>query len=162
MEDTVLITIDDIKQVTSISENIDTQMLEPFLFNAQEIYIRPICGDALMNAMVDDVATGGTTYSELINNYIIYALSYASWFSAAPFMAYKTEKKGIVKQSSDNSDNLDTTEMSIYLQRIENMMTFYLSRLRTYLDDNSSTYPLYCKDDDILPSNSSSIFLGFN
>ena len=162
MNDTTLIQIEDIKNVTSISNNIDVEMLEPFLFNAQEMYIRPVCGDAMYDAMIAEVGAGtGSTYTSLIENYVMYALAYSTWFSAAPFMHIKTQKKGIVLQNSDNSTNATMDEFSMYVQRIENTQTFYLTKLKDYLDDNKSTYSLYATTDQINPSNSSSIFLGF-
>ena len=161
MNDTTLIQISDIKNVTSISDNVDVEILEPFLFNAQAMYISPITGDALYSAMLDDVASGGTTYQTLIENFVLFALSYACWYSAAPFMHFKTHKKGVVKQSSPDSESVTMDEFGTYTQRIENTMTFYLRKLRTYLNDNKTLYPLYCADDDITPSNSSTIFLGF-
>lgn len=161
MTDTTLIQIEDIKSVTSISDNIDVAMLEPFLFNAQEMYIRPVCGDALMDAMLADVAAGGTGYTTLISNYALYALAFSTVFSFLPFNLMKIQKKGIVKQSSDNSESVSIDEFGLLSTRIENSMTFYIRRLRKYLNENNNTYPLYACDDDITPSNSSSIFLGF-
>jgi len=163
MNDTVLIEINDIKQVTSISDNVDVEQLSPFLFTSQEMYIRPVVGDALMDAMVASVASGGTGYTSLINNYILYPLAYSTWYSSAPFLHMKTQKKGIVKQNSDNSDNVSLDEWTVYSQRIENNMTFYLRRLKTYLDTAAAKalYPLYCTTDQISPKNGSSIFLGF-
>ena len=161
MTDTTIINIEDIKNVTSISNNIDVEMLQPFLFTSQVMYIQPITGDALMSAILSDVASGGTTYETLINDYVLYALAYSTWFSSSPFLHFKTQKKGIVKQSSDNSENVSLDEFGTYASRIESMQTFYLRRMREYLDANKTLYPLYCNDDDITPSNSSSIFLGF-
>jgi len=163
MEDTLLISIEDIKNVTSISNNVDVEILEPFLATSQDMYIRPIVGDSLMDAMILSVSTGGTAYESLINNYVLKALAYSTWFSASPFMAYKSQKKGVVTQNSDNSTNLTTEEMSIYMGRIEGNMTFYLRRLKEYLDTAAAKalYPLYCTTDQINPQNSSGIFLGF-
>jgi len=163
MEDTLLITIEDIKNVTSISDNVDVSILEPFLATSQDMYIRPVVGDSLMDAMIASVASGGTQYQALIDNYILKALAYSTWFSAAPFLHFKTHKKGIVVQSSDNSTNVTPEEFSIYVQRIENNQTFYLRRLKDYLDTSAAKalYPLYATTDQINPSNSSSIFLGF-
>jgi hypothetical protein len=161
MNDTTIITINDIKEVTSISNNIDVEQLEPFLMTSQDLHIRPILGDALMDAVISSVGTGGTDYTTLVENYILKALAYASWHSAAPFLHMKTQKKGIVKQNSDNSDNIDINEFGIYSERIESTMTFYLRRLKEYLDDNKELYPLYSASSQINPSNSSSIFLGF-
>lgn len=162
MEDTLLITIEDIKEVTSISDNVDVEMLEPFLATSQDMHIRPVVGDALMDAMLDDVASGGTTYKTLIENYILKALAYSTWFSAAPFMHMKTQRKGIVLQNSDNSTNVTPEEFSIYIGRVEGSMTFYLRRLKDYLDNNKTLYPLYTQSDQINPTSSSSIFLGLH
>jgi len=163
MNDTLLITIEDIKNVTSISDNVDVAQLEPFLATSQDMYLRPLVGDALMDAMLDSVASGGTGYTNLIQNFCLNALAYSTWYSAAPFMHMKTQKKGIVLQNSDNSTNVTTDEFSIYSQRVENNMTFYLRRLKTYLDTAAAKvlYPLYATTDQINPQNSSSIFLGF-
>jgi len=164
MEDTLLISIEDIKAVTSISDNIDVSMLEPFLATSQDMYIRPVVGDALMDAMIASVATGGTTYQSLIDNYVLKALAYSTWFSAAPFLHMKTQKKGIVLQSADDSTNISLDEWSVYSQRIENNMTFYLRRVKDYLDTAAAKalYPLYASNKQINPQNSSGIFLGYS
>ena len=161
MDNTTLITINDLKDVTSISDNVDVELLKPFLFTSQEMYIRPVLGDAFMDEIINDVSTGGTSYETLINNYIVYALAYSTWFSAAPFIHMKTSKKGILKQSSDNSENVSLEEFGVYSSRIENLMTFYLKKLENYLNDNKSIYPLYCSSDVVNHTNSSTIFLNF-
>ena len=161
MNDTTLITIDDIKNVTSISNNIDVELLEPYLYQAQD-YIREVVGDAMYDAMIAEVAAGtGSTYTSLIENYVMYALGFAAWFDAAPFLHIKTQRKGVVLQASDNSTNATPEEFSIYIGRIEGLMRKNLRKLKEYLDDNKDTYSLYRTSDQINPQSSSSIFLGF-
>ena len=163
MNDTLLISIQDIQNVSSISDNIQVESLEPFLSTSQDMYIRPLVGDALMDDMLADVATGGTQYQSLIDNYILRALAYATVFSYLPFGHMKIQKKGIVLQNSDNSQNVSVEEFSILSQRTESTMTYYLRRLKEYLDLPASKvlYPMYATTDQINPQNSSSIFLGF-
>jgi hypothetical protein len=161
MNDYVILPIEQLKTMTSISDNIDVEMLEPYLFIAQQRYIRPLVGDALMDAITADQQSGGTAYQTLVQDYLWYALAYATWNDASIFMAYKTHKKGVVKQGGDNSENLNVEEMSIYTSRIRNNMTFYLDRAKDYLNDNKSVYPLYNSTDQRGESNSSSIFLDF-
>ena len=163
MNDTLLISIQDIQNVSSISDNIQVESLEPFLSTSQDMYIRPLVGDALMDDMLADVATGGTQYQSLIDNYILRALAYATVFSYLPFGHMKVQKKGIVLQNSDNSQNVSVEEFSILSQRTESTMTFYLRRLKEHLDLPASKvlYPMYATTDQISPQNSSSIFLGF-
>ena len=162
MNDTLLITIDDIKAVTSISDTIDVAMLEPFLFNAQVIYILPLIGQALYDAIITEIeGTTGSTYTTLINNFVLYALSYATFHSFLPFNHVKVQKKGVLLQTSDNSTSASPEEFALLAGRVEGMMTYYLRRLKEYLDDNKDTYTLYATSDQQNPQNSSGIFLGF-
>lgn len=162
MNDTTIIQIDDIKEVTSISDNVDIKLLQPFLFDSQNIYLQPILGDALLTDIQDNVESGTTKYDELINDYIIYALSYSTFFSFLPFNHLKVQRKGLVKQSSDNSVNIDMDEFAMLSGRVESTQVYYLNRLRDYLDDNKELYPLYRSECSIGIKNSSSgIFLGF-
>ena len=163
MNDTTIITIEDIKNVTSISQNVDVEMLEPFLFNAQLMYIQPLVGQALYDAIIAEIEAGtGSTYTSLIDNYILNALSYATFFSFLPFNHLKVQKKGVLLQTSDNSTSASPEEFALLSGRVEGMMTYYLRRLKEYLDDNKTTYTLYKTSDQISPQNSSSIFLGFS
>lgn len=161
MQDYTIISIEQMKELTSISENVDVELLRPFLFTAQEMYIRPLLGDSMMDDLVNDAQSGGTKYEFLIENYLYFPLAYATWHSAAPFLHYKTQKKGVVKQYSENSDNVTVEEFGIYAQRIENLMTYYLDRAKDYLEENEDSYPLYKRDLQIGGGNSSDIFLDF-
>lgn len=161
MIDTTIINIEDIKKITSISNNIEVDMLEPFLFNSQEIYIRPLLGDAMYTAIIAEVGGTGNTYTSLIEDYIQYALAYATYFTYIPFGHIKLQKKGLVLQTSENSTSASMEEFSMYTKRVESTMTFYLAKMKDYLDDNKITYLLYTSSDQINPQNSSSIFLGF-
>jgi len=136
MNDQTLITVEDIKNVTSISDNVDVEILEPYLYQVQD-YIKDVVGVAMMDAMLAEVAaTTGSTYTSLIENYVIYALAFAAWFDAAPFMHIKTHKKGVVLQSSDSSTNVSPEEFSIYIGRIEAQMRKNLRKLKDYFVDN--------------------------
>lgn len=163
MEDTTLITIEDIKNVTAISNNIDVEVLEPWLATSQDIYIRPLVGDALMDAMIASVASNGTGYTGLIDNYILRPLAFAAWHDSDIFLHVKTQKKGLVTQASSDSTTASDTQFSNYSQRIEGKMTFYLNKLKDYLDTSAAKilYPLYTSSEQINPQNSSSIFLGY-
>jgi hypothetical protein len=134
-------------------------MLEPYLYSAQELYVEELLGDELYDDLINNIVSGTTKYDFLIKNYLDYVIAYGSWSLAAPFLNYKTQRKGIVKQTSDNSDSISIEEFGIYSKRIENTLTFYSTKTIKYLDKNNNQYTLFKNDN--LSQNSSSIFLGF-
>ena len=159
-EDKILITtVERLKELTSISDNIDPTMLEPYLFSAQELYVEELLGVDMYNDVLNNIVSGTTKYDFLIKNYLDYIIAYGSWSLAAPFLNYKTQRKGIVKQTSDYSDSVTVDEYVIYAKKIENMVSFYIRKTYKYLNDNVSSYPLY--EGSKKNTNSSSIFLGF-
>lgn len=161
MESTI-VTVNDLKNFTSIGENIDPDLLFPHLLIAQQLYLQPVLGDALYNDIVsrfDNEQLTGDTQS-LYELYIIPALAYSAWYSAAPFIAYKTQRTGISTHSSDVLTPVTTDELSIYVDRVNNLKLYYLNRLEQYLIDNASTFPLY-RQNTVNQSSGGQIYLGY-
>lgn len=163
METINLISVDDLKQITSISENADCAAISPFIHNAQMHYLRELVGDAMYNDMVANKASGTTKYENLIQEYVLYMLGYWSWADFTPFAHIKFQKKGLVKQSAEDSVNAEMDEVVMILKRIESMAVYYTNRLKDYLDNNTSLYPLYRQDncDDTYTQGGNGIFLKF-
>jgi hypothetical protein len=162
MNDISLIGVDDIKELTSISKSISAELLEPYIIISEEYYVYPILGDALLTELKNQIT--GNTLSALnailLNQYIRPLAAYGAWFEGAPFIQFKTVQKGIVKQSSDNSSNVDLSEFNVYRNSIKDKISFYEDRLAKYLDDNKSSYPLYRSNCNNNNNNSSGIYTG--
>lgn len=162
MEST-LTTVEQLKNLTSISDTMDCALLQPHLLIAQQLYVEPILGDALYNdilAQYDAQTISGNT-TTLLDEYITPAIGFASWFSAAPFLAYKTQRVGIGSQASPDTTPVTPEELSLYVARVENYMDFYLRRLQKYLDDNATLFPLYRSGDSQEVSKGGVIYLGY-
>lgn len=143
--DSTLITTNKLKEFTSISDNIDVNLLQPHLLIAQQLYIQPILGDALYTSILaqfDNQTLSGDTLT-LYDEYITPAIGFSAWFSAAPFLLYKTQRQGIQTQNGDNSTPLTSDEFSLYSARVENFKNFYCDRLLKYLEDNYDKFPLF-------------------
>ena len=160
--ETTLVTVPDLKNFTSIGDNVDPDLLFPHLLIAQQLYLQPVLGDALYNNIVsrydNQQLTGatGTLYTE----YIISALAYSAWFSVAPFLNYKTMRTGIAVQSTDVLIPVSPEEFSIYNSRVENFKTYFLNRLEDYLIDNSTLFPLF-RQNSVNQSSGGSLYLGY-
>ena len=160
MKKILLTNVERLKEISSISDNIEVEMLQPYLMAAQEIAIYTIVGEDMYEDMLNVVETGGTTYDTLITQYVDYVMAYEAWRMAVPFLAYKATSKGLTKQSSDYSESLTPEEFGIYEKRISNLSSFYQNKMKEYLDNNKNSYPLY--DSDMSDTKkSSNIFLDF-
>ena len=163
METINLISVDDLKQITSISDNADVKAIEPFIHNAQMHYLRELVGDAMYNDMVANKASGTTKYENLTQEFVLFMLGYWAWYDYTPFAHIKFQKKGLVKQTADDSTSADMDEVVMILKRIESMAVYYTNRMKDYLDSNTSLYPLYRQNtcDDTYTQGGSGIFLKF-
>lgn len=162
MEST-LVTVEQLKTLTSISDTMDCELLQPHLLIAQQLYVAPVLGDALYNdilAQFDANTISGNTQT-LLDEHVTPAIGFSSWYSAAPFLAYKTQRVGIGSQSSPDTTPVTTEELALYITRVENYKDFYLKRLRDYLEANETLFPLYRTADSQEVGKGGGLYLGF-
>jgi hypothetical protein len=161
MESTI-VTIDDLKKFTSIGDNVDPELLFPHLLIAQQLYIQPVLGDALYNDIIsrfdNNQLTGDT--QTLYENYIVSAIAYSAWYSASPFLSYKTQRTGIQTANNNDFNPLSVDELNLYLSKVNNLKDFYVNRMEEYLIANATIFPLF-REDNIKASNGSSIYVGW-
>ena len=153
-----------LKEFTSISDNIDCNLLEPYLQISQEMYISPILGEDLYSDIVDRYDNNtltGDCYNTLYEDYLIPAIGYTAFYSAAPFIAYKMQRGGLLKHKTDNSETISVEEFTKYSERLENIKNFYMRRLEKYLCDNRSCFPNYNSPKNVRATGVGGIFTGF-
>jgi hypothetical protein len=145
MNDVQLISVDDIKEITSISKAIEPALLDPYILIGEEFYCYSILGDALVSELKNQITGNSLTVfnQRLLGVYIKPVAAYGAWVEASPFLSYKTVQKGVVKQSSDNSDNVSIEELAFYRQSLKDKVRFFQDRLTKYLEENKTSYPLY-------------------
>ena len=141
----LFITENKLKKTTVINENVDTSLLTPYIKIAQEQYIRPILGEALYDDLASSIVANDLTANETtLLNKISEPLAYYTFYSAIPFIATQISNKGVlVKNSDNNSISADNARLDLLTKRIQNIADHYASRLKDYLDDNASLFPLY-------------------
>ncbi|GHM98838.1 hypothetical protein WSM22_03280 [Cytophagales bacterium WSM2-2] len=157
-----LITVDDIRENTSISNNIEVDTLQPYISSAEQMHVYKILGVALLTEIKNQIS--GNTLTDLnmtlLNDYIKPLACYATWLEASSFLNYKTTAKGVVKQHSDNSESTTLDEFTFYRSAIKDKVSFCSDSLKNYLKLNAASYPLYRPIDKQITSYSNGIYLG--
>lgn len=144
--DSTIVSVEQLKLLTSISDTMDVTLLQPHLLISQQMNVEPILGTALYDDIINrwdnNTLTGNT--QTLYEEYIVPAIAYGAWASSVPFLAYKTQRSGIQTQTSPDNTAVTSEELSLYMARVDNMKTYYCNRLNDYLiKDNGEIFPLF-------------------
>jgi len=162
---TLMISVDYLRDNTSVNGNVDNEILEPFILTAQTVHLEQILGTALFNDIVtniqaDTVAGGNKT---LLDDYIQPCLIQWSVYEALPFLNYKFTNKSVATKSSDNSDPVELNELQYLRGTVRDIAEYLSQRITDYLKANPDTFPLYLNPGntcDTIRPNSSSYFNG--
>ena len=146
---TTYLTVDELKDYTPISANVDVTLLENWINVAEEMHInQSVLGTALNTALKTELeATGtlsGNNYTLL--EYIQNASAWLTYYESIGFLRVKTANKGLTMQSSQNSDTVGTDDYKIFKQEIWDKCQYYRNRLIDYLNNNHLLFPLYRSD----------------
>lgn len=165
MIDVNYISVEDLQEQTSISQNVDSTFLVPYIRSSEAMYVSPVLGTAL-DTELKSAITGNTLTGHnytLVQYYIKPFAAWSTYLSAIPFMAFKGTNKGILRQQSDNSQIPTVEELNYLKQSVKDMQSHFKDNLIDYLEANASLYPNYrtneCNNVNN-KSNSNGIYLG--
>ena len=163
---TRMVDLDYLKQTTVINDNVDDDLLKHSIVEVQDIYIKSILGTRLFDKIIKDIDndTLSGVYLTLSNDYISKAIRQWIIHEITIDLNYKYTNKSISKQSSDNSESVDKSDI-IYLRNQRRVKAeFYSNRISEYLCENETSFPEFRdnnKSDDIHPnSNDDNFFNG--
>jgi len=160
----LLISRDELIKYTALNGNIDTDNFIQWVKLAQDIHIQNYLGTKLFNKINADVVanTLSGNYLMLLNVYIKPMLIHWSMVEYLPFAAYTIANKGIYKHGSENSQNVDKSEIDFLVEKERSIAQNYTRRFIDYMSFNNNLYPEYNTNSnaDIFPSKESD-FVGW-
>jgi len=140
----LLITADQIKTLTSMTANVDTNSFESSIEIAQLSYIKKKLGKLLYNQLVtQNAANQLSATNQILMGYLRKTLAWYVIYVALPDLDIKIRNKGLVREFSDSSTNVDAASFNSYSNSIFNKANTYLAEMIDYLDDNKDDFPLY-------------------
>lgn len=151
---TLFIGVQYLRDNTIINDNVDSQVLQPIIRNAQYKYVQQVLGTALYNKVIAEIAAGTLAgdYLTLVDEYIVPVLTQYCILEALPYMTFKFRNKSISKQSSDYSTPAELQDLYYLRDNISSTASFCAERLTTYLRKNNSLYPELSTCEDLAPS----------
>jgi len=137
------------KDFTIASNNIDLKNLTQVIKMTQDRFIHPLVGSALYNKILDLISTGDITlvgnakYKTLLDSYLTDTLFNYVLGELPMAMQYKFVNKGVLKKTSENSEQPTFAELQSISKYYQGYAEWYAERTINYLTANSETYPEY-------------------
>ena len=158
-----------LKDSTAINLNVDTNLLLPFVKEAQKLYVETALGTDLTQKLKDLItagtigAGGNAAYKTLVDEYIGDMLPGYALYHAIPYLRFKVENGNIYSKTSETGTALTTEEAQHLREEVMNTASYYRERLIDYVRNNTSSFPEFSTNSgaDVSPS-SENYYAGMN
>jgi hypothetical protein len=138
-----------LKDSTAINLNVSTDLLLPYVRQAQKLYVETKLGTDLTQKL-KDLITAGTignvgneAYKTLVDDYIGDMLPNWAFYHAVPFLRFKIENGNIYSKTSETGNALSTEEAQHLREEVRNTAEYYTERMIDYVKNNTSSFPEY-------------------
>lgn len=138
-----------LKDNTSISMNVEPQLLNIAIQDAQNIHIQPLLGSSLYKKLVSLIvdgtigAIGNEKYKTLLDDYVVPATTQWALVECLPYIRWKIMNKSVLGQHSDNTTPAELEEIKFLKAELRNKAEFYGERIVKHLKANYTLYPEY-------------------
>lgn len=141
MKNICFINVNTIKERSALHSNVDDKLILPEILTAQDMYILPSLGTRLYNRLQDGIDQNNLTADEvdLLDNFITNALVYFTLSELPVGLSYQFYNKGLVRKTSDNTDQPNMQDLIDVASRYRTRAEFYTQRLIKHLKQVSST-----------------------
>ena len=146
----LLISDNDVKELTSLNGNIDPDFIMPQINAAQDIEIERLLGTSLLEKLkteVDNDTLSGN-YLTLVESYLKPTLA---WYTVAyliPYHAYQISNQGLYKHTSESAMTPDKGEIDYLRERASSQAQHYANRMTKWLCKYSANFPEYNELED--------------
>jgi hypothetical protein len=138
-----------LKDSTAINLNVSTDLLLPYVRQAQKLYVEPKLGTDLVQKLKDLIVAGtlgnvgNEAYKSLVDDYIGDMLPNWAFYHAVPFLRFKIENGNIYSKTSETGNSLSTEESQSLREEVSNTAQYYTERMIEYVTNNLSSFPEY-------------------
>lgn len=141
MKNICFINVNTIKERSALHTNVDDKLILPEILTSQDMYILPALGTALYNRLQTGIESANLTADEidLLDNFITNPLVYFTLSELPVGLSYQFYNKGLVRKTSDNTDQPNMQDLIDVASRYRTRAEFYTQRLIKHLKQVSST-----------------------
>jgi len=134
-----------IKKYTAINDSVDTAIIRPCIYLAQDKYLVNYLGTDLTNKLKADAQAGTLAgdYETLIDHYVRKMLVWWTMIELYPLLVYKHDNGNIVSRDSENATSISESELHKLMDAAKDNARYYTQRMLDYIRQNVSLFPEY-------------------
>jgi hypothetical protein len=134
-----------IKKYTAINDSVDTAIIRPCIYLAQDKYLVNYLGTDLTNKLKADAQAGTLAgdYETLIDQYVRKMLVWWTMIELYPLLVYKHDNGNIVSRDSENATSISESELHKLMDAAKDNARYYTQRMLDYIRQNVSLFPEY-------------------
>lgn len=145
-----LISIDNLKRLGLIHDNVDPKLLSRCIKLAQDQNIQNVTGTPLFNELIERVENDNWSepYTSLMNEHVLPAL--VAWvdYHACSYLNIKITNKNVGRGQDDERTANTDLQTSNFQKKLMKDAKFYNDRLFVHLQENCDLYPEYDETTD--------------
>ena len=148
MAEVLFIGMEDMKSLTALGGNVDSDYVIPFIRIAQDMHILSVLGTKLFDKMKELIEddemgdAGNEAYNSLLD-LIKPCLAHFTMVDYIPFNTYKLKNASTLQPQPENAVPVSKTEMDSLVEIERKTARNYLMRIEEYLCANNSDLPEY-------------------
>lgn len=166
--DVLLISEDYVRSHTNADFNLSGTFILAAIKSAQDIELRSILGDCLLEALQQKVfdeeidSDENTYYKDLLDYYVQDFLAMQVLADVIIPASYKIANGGLLQYSDDRLNHTDNADLNLIRHHYINKAAVYKKRMQSYLCKNKSKYPELgdCCDTNLYASDAVPLWLG--
>lgn len=144
---TTILTVEKLQEIAPITNALANQveMLTSFIEVSETMHLKEVLGEPMYDLIISEIESGTLSGNNqtLVETYLYNLSGWMCFWEAIPFIAYRTEAKGLTKKFSDNSQPLDREEVAELRQAIWDKAIFWKNATIKYLTNHKADYPLW-------------------
>lgn len=141
MDYKLFITSNYVFKMSVIESNVDVDLIQKFIWKAQDLNIQSVLGQNLYQKMINDCPNYTGFYQQLMIQYIQPALCEWVVYHSLPFINFKLTNKAVSQKSSDSSQPSGIDDIKWLRQQVRNNAEFYNERMRDFIKNYPAEFP---------------------
>ena len=139
---TTLINQKYLKEFSPIPLNFNLDDIKPYIYLAEEIWIKPCIGGILFDELKGQIEDGKISPENQTLLLEIYRLeAFAICYEALPAIVYHMSEVGITKGKSENSESIDIKELNYLQQNLRSQLEVRRDYFLHWLTEFGGNYP---------------------
>lgn len=130
--------------------NYDYSEIMNYVPVAQEIWVRPLIGNDLMDELEQQVADNNLSQANqalMTEGFLLQYLAYATCLEGLSFIWSHFSQTGISLGKSDNSDSITLKDLTYIEAHLHRQVEFLKDSVKRYICERSNYFPLVCQCD---------------